>query len=102
MIYVIATVDVMPGKRESFLAEFRRVVPEVLAEQGCLFYGPTVDIPSGLSKQIPLRDNIVTIVESWASLEDLQAHINAPHMTRYRERVQGMVVSTQLQVLSPQ
>lgn len=102
MIYVIASVDVAAGEREAFLAEFRRVVPEVLAEKGCLFYGPTVDIPSGLGRQIPLRENVVTIVESWQSLEDLQAHIVAPHMTRYRERVKDLVLSTQLQVLSPQ
>ncbi len=102
MIYVIATVDVVSGKREQFLEEFRRVVPEVLAEKGCLFYGPTVDTPSGLGKQIPIRDNVVTIVESWESLEDLQAHIVAPHMGRYREKVQGLVLSTQLQVLAPQ
>lgn len=102
MIYVIATVDVVPGKREDFIAEFRRVVPEVLAEKGCLFYGPTVDIPSGLAKQIAQRENVVTIVESWQSLEDLQAHIVAPHMTAYRERVKDLVLGTQLQVLSPQ
>ncbi len=102
MIYVIATVDVVAGKREQFLEEFRRVVPEVLAEKGCLFYGPTVDAPSGLVRQIPLRDNVVTIVESWESLEDLQAHIVAPHMTGYRERVKGLVLATQLQVLAPQ
>jgi hypothetical protein len=45
MIYVIATIEVVAGKREQFLEEFRRLVPEVLAEQGCLFYGPTIDTP---------------------------------------------------------
>lgn len=102
MIYVIATIHVTPDKRELFLAEFRKVVPDVLAEKGCIFYGPTVDTPSGLSRQIPLREDVVTIVESWESLEDLQAHITAPHMARYRERVQGLVASAELQVLSPQ
>ena len=102
MIYVIATVEVVPGKRQQFLEEFGRLVPEVLAEQGCLFYGPTVDTPSGLPRQIPLRDNTVTIMESWESLAALQAHIVAPHMTVYRERVQDLVLGVQLQVLAPQ
>lgn len=102
MIYVIATVDVAAGKREQFLDEFRRIVPEVLAEKGCLFYGPTVDTPSGLAKQIPIRENVVVIVESWESLEDLQAHIAAPHMARYRERVKELVLGSQLQILAPQ
>lgn len=102
MIYVIATVEVVSGKREQFLEEFRRLVPQVLAEQGCIFYGPTVDIPSGFPRQIPLRDNTVIIMESWDSLESLQAHINAPHMGPYRERVKDIVLGTQLQVLTPQ
>ena len=102
MIYVIATVEVVAGKREQFLDEFRRLVPAVLAEKGCLFYGPTVDIASGLPRQIPLRENTVTIVESWDSLTDLHAHIVAPHMTTYRERVKELVVGSQLQILAPQ
>jgi quinol monooxygenase YgiN len=95
-------VEVVPSKREAFLDQFRRLVPEVLAEKGCLFYTPTLDLPSGLNKQIPIRENIVTIVESWDCLESLQAHIVAEHMTRYRERVKDLVVSSQLQVLLPQ
>ena len=102
MIYVIATVEVVAGQRDRFLDEFRKVVPDVLAEQGCLFYGPTVDLPTGLTKQIPIRENVVTIVESWESLEALQAHLVAPHMLTYRERVQGLVAGSQLQILNLQ
>ena len=102
MIYVIATIEVVAGKREQFLDEFRRLVPEVLSEQGCLFYGPTIDIPSGSPKQVPLRENVVTIVESWESLDHLHAHSVAPHMTPYRERVKDIVVSTELQILAQQ
>lgn len=102
MIYVVATVEIVAGKREQFLEEFRRLVPEVLAEQGCLFYGPTIDIASGIPRQVAVRENVVTIVESWESLVDLHAHIVAPHMNKYRERVKDLVVGTQLQILSPQ
>lgn len=101
MIYVIATVQVVAGKRDQFLDEFHRLVPSVLAEKGCLFYGPTVDTPSGLTRQIPIRDSVVTIVESWESLDDLQAHIAAPHMATYRERVKELVLGSELQILSP-
>ena len=34
MIYVIATLEVKPGKREAFLAEFHRNMPKVRAEKG--------------------------------------------------------------------
>ena len=55
MIHVIATITVKPGKRDAFLAEFHRIVPAVHAEAGCIEYGPTVDVASGLSMQAPLR-----------------------------------------------
>ena len=67
MIHVIATIEVKPGKREAFLAEFHRIVPLVHAEKGCIEYGPTVDVSSGIPVQGPLRENIAVIVEKWAS-----------------------------------
>jgi len=101
MIHVIATVEVVAGKRDLFLAEFPRNVPKVHAEDGCLEYGPTLDLATGIGAQIPLRDNVVTIVEKWESLEALRAHLVAPHMTEYRERVKDLVVGVKLQVLQP-
>jgi len=101
MIHVIATITVADGQRDAFLAEFHRVVPPVLAEAGCIEYGPTVDVSSGLALQGPLRGNVAVIVEKWASLEALKAHLQAPHMLEYRERVKNLVVGVQLQVLEP-
>lgn len=101
MIYVIATVKVVPGQREAFLEEFHRLVPLVLAEEGCLFYGPTVDLPTDLARQLPLRDSTVVIVESWESLAALQLHLVAPHMDAYRQKVRDLVLDTELQILSP-
>jgi quinol monooxygenase YgiN len=101
MIHVIATIELKPGQRDAFLAEFRKLVPQVRAEKGCLEYGPTVDVASGLQAQPPLRDNVVTVVEKWLNLEALNAHSAAPHMTAYREKVQAMLVGLSLQVLQP-
>ena len=101
MIHVLATIELAPGVREQFLAEFRKIVPLVLAEQGCLEYGPTIDFPTAISAQIPLRENVATIVEKWASLADLERHLTAPHMVEYRQKVKGLVVKTTLQVLAP-
>jgi quinol monooxygenase YgiN len=101
MIHVIATVELAPGRREQFLEEFHRLVPLVRAEAGCLEYGPAVDLPTDLPRQIAPRDNFVVILEKWESLGALRAHLVAPHMTTYRERVQGLVVGTELQILQP-
>lgn len=101
MIHVIATIELAAGKREAFLVEFRRVVPLVKEEAGCLDYGPAVDVASGLSAQPPVREDVVTVVERWESLEALRAHLAAPHMRDYRARVKDYVLRTQLQVLQP-
>jgi quinol monooxygenase YgiN len=101
MIHVIATIEVVPGKRDEFIGHFNANVPNVLAEDGCLAYGPTVDLETDLAVQIPLRDNVVTIVEQWESLDHLKAHIVAPHMATYREKVKDIVKGASLQVLEP-
>jgi quinol monooxygenase YgiN len=101
MIHVIATIEVKPGKRDAFLAEFHRIVPLVRAEAGCIEYGPSVDVASGLSMQGPLRENIAVIIEKWESLTALRAHTQAPHMADYRAAVKDLVVGVQLQILQP-
>lgn len=101
MIHVIATIELVEGRRDAFLQEFHRIVPLVQAEAGCLEYGPTVDVATDIPRQLPPRDQVVTVVEKWASLEVLHAHLQAPHMTEYRTRVKDLVKSVQLQILRP-
>ena len=101
MIHVIATIEVHDGQREAFLAEFHKLVPDVLKEDGCLEYGPTIDATTDIGAQIPFRPNVVTIVEKWESLEHLQSHSAAPHMQAYRPRVKDLVVKTTLMILTP-
>jgi quinol monooxygenase YgiN len=101
VIHVIATITVAAGKRAEFLKEFHALVPLVHAENGCVDYGPTVDVASGIPVQGALRDDVVTVVERWKDLDALRAHLVAPHMKTYRDKVKDMVLGTQLQVLSP-
>jgi quinol monooxygenase YgiN len=101
MIFVIATIEVVDGHRDRFLAEFHRLVPLVRQEQGCLEYGPTVDVPTDIAAQGPIRDHTVTVVEKWESVETLKAHLAAPHMAEYRERVRELVAAVDLQILTP-
>jgi quinol monooxygenase YgiN len=101
MIHVFVTIGVKPGKRDAFLAEFHKNMPNVHAEKGCLEYGPTMDVKTDIETQIPLRENTVIIVEKWESLQALGAHLIAPYMGEYRERVKDFVAGVTLQVLEP-
>lgn len=99
MIYVIATLEVAPGKRAAFLREFQANVPAVLAEEGCIEYVPTIDVPTSINAQGEARENVVTVVEKWDSTEALEAHLIAPHMIAYRAKVKDMLLNVSLQVL---
>lgn len=101
MIHVLATITCNDGKRDAFIDAFKKNVPNCLAEDGCIAYGPTIDIDSGIGAQGDLRENVVTVVEQWASLDALNAHLAAPHMATYRETVKDYVSGVSLQVLTP-
>jgi quinol monooxygenase YgiN len=101
MIFVIATIGVAAGRRNDFLAEFRQLVPKVRAEEGCIEYLPTVDLPTTIPAQPDERSNVVTVVEKWESIEALEAHLVAPHMLEYRGKVKELVVGVSLQILKP-
>ena len=101
MIHVLATIHVNPGTRAAFLQEFLKLVPFVLAEEGCLEYGPAVDVPIDSPNQELVGDDAVVVVEKWASVEHLKAHSQAPHMADYRVAVKDYVKGVQLRVLAP-
>jgi quinol monooxygenase YgiN len=101
MICVLASIEVVAGKREEFLTHFRQVVPKVRAEEGCIEYGPMIDIATNLGMQPPPRDNVVVVVEKWESVEALENHLMTPHMAEYRKVVKSLVAGMTLQVLQP-
>ncbi len=101
MIHVIASVEVVAGKREEMLAEFHKIVPLVLEEEGCIEYGPAIDTQTDISLQNIKGENILTIIEKWESTETLKAHLAAPHMNEYRERIKEIVVGMTLHILEP-
>lgn len=99
MIYVIATIEIRDGLRDHFLREFHRIVPLVRDEDGCVEYGPAIDKQTNLGD--PPRANVVTVMEKWSSVTTLEAHLQAPHMARYREVVKDLVLGMKIQVLEP-
>jgi len=98
MIHVIASIHIKEGAIAKFIEIFKSNVQDVLAEEGCIEYVPTVDVQTGLPPQ-ELDGNVVTIVEKWESLEALQAHLSAPHMLEYQAKVKGIVKGLSLKVL---
>ena len=98
MINVIASVRVKEGLLLDFVKLFKSNIPNVLAEKGCIEYTPMIDIPTGLPPQ-ELNNNVVTIIEKWDSLDDLQAHLSAPHMIEFQKKEKDLVDRVSLKVL---
>lgn len=101
MIHVIATLNVAPGRRPDLIAVFKRLAPLVHAEEGCIEYGATVDVASGLPIQPSARLDSLVVVEKWQSLEHLQTHLNAPHMVDFRAEVADYLIGIDLIVTTP-
>ena len=99
MICVIATIKAKAGQRNALLACIKDNLSNVHAEIGCLEYQPMVDTESSLGAQ-QLDENIVTMVEKWETMSNLNAHAVAPHMLEYREKVKDIVESVSLKVLT--
>jgi quinol monooxygenase YgiN len=101
VIHVVATITLNPGTRAAFLDVFRWLTPLVRAEDGCIEYQATVDVPTTIAVQDGPRPDVVTVIEKWASVEALHAHGVAPHMTEYRAKVKEFVTSVRLIVSEP-
>ena len=100
MVHVIAVITTLPGKREEVLTEFKKLVPLVHAEQGCIEYQPIVDATGVGEFQTALGSDTYIVVEKWETLQDLEAHSKAPHMAAYGEKMGAFIADRKIHVLS--
>lgn len=100
MIHVLAIITAKSGRRAEILAAFHANVPAVLAEDGCLEYGPTIDADGVGPFQQELGPDTFVVVEKWDSLAALKAHAAAPHMAAYAAKTRDMIASRVIHVLS--
>ena len=98
MLNVIASIHIKEGQLSEFIDIFKSNIPNVVKEKGCIEYIPTIDLATGLPPQ-ELNSNVVTIIEKWDSLKDLQAHLSAPHMLEYRKQTKNLVEKMSVKVL---
>ncbi len=101
MIHVIATIELVPGAREAYLAVFRKLIADVRAEPGCIEYGPAIDAQTDLANQAKVGPDKVVVVEKWEDLAALKAHSVTQHMQAYRINVKDFVIGVNLLVLDP-
>ena len=100
MIHVVAILTTLPGKRAEVLEEFKKLVPLVHAEKGCIEYQPVIDTPDVGPFQTELGADSYMVIEKWETLADLEAHSKADHMTDYGAKMGALMAGRQIHVLS--
>lgn len=101
MLKVIATIVTAPAQRDSVIAELKQIQSLVEQEQGCIHYDIFVDLDTTLPRTQSNDPNIITLIEGWSSLQELETHLSAPHMLVFRQKVKSSVESVKLRIVQP-
>jgi quinol monooxygenase YgiN len=101
MIQVIAIITAKPGMREALLKEALANIPNVLAEDGCIDYGATVDADGFGNFQTKFGPDVFVFIEKWESAAALKAHSAAPHMAAYGAKTKDLVAGRTIHILAP-
>ena len=99
IVNVVAKITTKPGMRDEVLKIFKENISNVLDEDGCIEYGPTVDMEGVGPFQTPVGPDTFVVIEKWESLNHLMAHAVAPHMKAYASRIKDMLDSRVINVL---
>ena len=91
MLTIIATPTVDPTKLESVKSAMLALVKASLSEEGCIAYELHQDNE---------HPNRFTFVELWASRNLWQAHMNGPAITEFNRRIDGAIISIELQEMT--
>jgi quinol monooxygenase YgiN len=98
MIYGVVSVRVKPGKLQAFLDLFKSNAVTVRQEKGCIKYIPLVDLETPAPIQV-IDKNVVTILEMWRTMEDLNNHMASAHMAVYFKKEKEFVEAVSLKQL---
>ncbi|MBN8413150.1 antibiotic biosynthesis monooxygenase [Halomonas sp. DP8Y7-1] len=101
MLWVIATITTTPGNAQNVLDALLEVAPTVQQEEGCLRYQPAIDAPRGLTHDDTARSDTVTVIETWSSRAALEAHMDTPHMARFRDATADWVTHADIRLIDP-
>ncbi|WP_337011682.1 putative quinol monooxygenase [Pantoea sp. AS142] len=100
MLTVVAEICVRPGRRQAVLDAVKKLIPQVLAEEGCHQYDALLDHQA----QVPWKQNSpdsIFMLEQWETLRHLEQHQQMPHMDAHRAIIKDDVVDVKILVLEP-
>ncbi len=100
MLTIIAEIRTHAGveHRQAVLDAFQKIIPTVLAEDGCHGYEPLVDHLPAIAMQAQ-DENSIVILEKWQSTAHLEAHMQTAHMQQHFEAIKDHVADVKIRIL---
>lgn len=80
------------------LKAIEKLIPLVLAEEGCGEYTPMIDSHTQAPWQ-KLSPDSVFMLEKWESQAHLEKHLDIAHMHKHRDTIKDSVVGVTIHVL---
>ncbi|MGA6137280.1 putative quinol monooxygenase [Acinetobacter dispersus] len=101
MLTIIAEIYTHAGAehRQAVLDAFEKIIPTVLAEDGCHGYEPLIDHLPAIEMQATDEDTIV-MLEKWQSTAHLEAHMQTAHMQQHFEATKDHVADVKIRILN--
>lgn len=100
MLTIIAEIRTHAGTehRQAVLAAFQKIIPTVLAEDGCHGYEPLVDHLPAIAMQAQDAELII-MLEKWQSTAHLQAHMQSAHMQQHFAATKAHIADVKIRIL---
>lgn len=99
MLTVIAEINLVSDTAfKSVLERIQRLISTVLNEDGCYAYELLSDsvLQSSMQTKVP---NSLIMYEKWESIEQLEAHMQTPHMLAHTQAIQDQVAEVKIRIL---
>lgn len=99
MLTVIAEITLVSDTAfKNVLERIQKLVPTVLNEDGCYGYELLSDsmLQSQMQTKVP---NSLVLYERWESIEQLEVHMQTPHMQAHTKAIQDEVADVKIRIL---
>ena len=99
-VWVLCRFDLKPdADKAEYIAKTKEILGAVRAESGCIEYRLLGDCDTDWEKPQRFGDRTLWMLEKWASVNSLRAHLETPHMKAFGPKVSGMRSSSTFHVL---
>ncbi len=97
MICVVATIKAKDQQRETIMAAFREILPDIQVKRGCIEYSLAIHVQSVPDASLVDPDAII-LIEKWSDSEALQAHMADPAYQAWYVKLWPLIAGASMQV----